>query len=296
MKKHKVSVIIPVYNSALYIPRLLDSIEKQTYANCEYIFVNDGSTDNSGMILKEYLKNRENMYYIEQENGGAAAARNRGIEAASGDYLSFVDSDDYILPHFIEAMVAEAERTNADIVLTGVAVEKNGEITEREHEQHDIVKDRLAFMRDIFLKINASYIVCNKLFKRAVFEQFRFLEGYIFEDMFASYMTALSVSKVAYLTEDLYIYCVREQSVFTTGSNRQFSDFAHLAGLIFKAYLKKGLGEPLAKEMTSYIDNGIVRMQRVYERSDPEKVSQEALEAAIRDMEALRGDMEKSVI
>ena len=94
------------------------------------------------MILKAYLKNRENMYYIEQENGGAAAARNRGIEAASGDYLSFVDSDDYILLHFIEAMVAEAERTNADIVLTGVAVEKNGEITEREHEQHDIVKDR----------------------------------------------------------------------------------------------------------------------------------------------------------
>ena len=113
----KVSVIVPVYNVERYLPRCLDSIVEQTYKNIEIICVNDGSPDGSAEILARYEKNDERVIVINQENGGLSSARNTGIKAATGEYIVFVDSDDWIDIETIETAVNTAERDNVEMVL-----------------------------------------------------------------------------------------------------------------------------------------------------------------------------------
>ena len=99
-KKTLISIIVPVYNTEKYIERCLDSIMKQDYPNFEVILVNDGSTDESGIIIQKYKEKYKNISYIKQENKGVGAARNAGIKVAKGDYISFVDSDDLIMEDY----------------------------------------------------------------------------------------------------------------------------------------------------------------------------------------------------
>ena len=112
-----VSVIIPVYNVEKYLPKCLESVTAQTYANLEIICVNDGSPDNSSAILEEYAKKDGRIIIINQENTGLSGARNTGIRAASGEYIVFVDSDDWIDAETVETAVSKAE--NADTVMWG---------------------------------------------------------------------------------------------------------------------------------------------------------------------------------
>jgi glycosyltransferase involved in cell wall biosynthesis len=113
----KISVIIPVYNAEKYIRQCLDSVIKQTFANLEIICVNDGSQDNSDKILAEYAAADSRIKILTQDNQGLSAARNAGIKIAGGDYIGFVDSDDYVDLDFYEKLLAVAEKNNADIVM-----------------------------------------------------------------------------------------------------------------------------------------------------------------------------------
>ena len=287
MNKEKVSVIIPVYNSESFLDRLYMSLSLQYYDHIEYIFVDDGSTDESRNLIQRFQDNDPNVRYIYQENAGTSAARNTGLRYATGDYIAFIDSDDYVLPDFIARMVSCIEETGADLVLTGVICEENGGITLREHEDYDVVKNQIDFMKDIFLKIKATYIVCNKLFRREIIGTDAFLPGYTFEDMYVSYMTALKVKKAAYISDDLYVYCIRQASVYTTNSDRQFTDFAYLANLIINTYIENGLAGSLYEEMLVFLRNGIQRMRRIYMRSDKKDVSLAALDAAVESMHVL---------
>ena len=112
----KVSVVIPVYNVEKYLRRCLDSLVNQTYKNLEFICVNDGSTDNSLEILKEYAAKDSRFIIINQKNQGVALARNNGLNVASGDYLSFVDPDDWVGLNYYEEVVKEFIATNCDVV------------------------------------------------------------------------------------------------------------------------------------------------------------------------------------
>ncbi|MBQ2986525.1 MAG: glycosyltransferase [Tyzzerella sp.] len=120
MEQLKVSVIVPVYNVEDYLRQCLDSIVAQTYHNCEVIIVNDGSTDSSGKISKEYATKYSNIIYIEQENAGLAAARQAGLDIATGDYIGFVDSDDWLEHNMYEKMMDVAIETDAEIVFCNV--------------------------------------------------------------------------------------------------------------------------------------------------------------------------------
>lgn len=263
----KISVIIPVYNSEPYLQRLFSSLDSQVHKKCEYIFVNDGSTDNSENLILSYKNGKSNIIYLKQNNQGIAVARNTGLKQATGEYIAFVDSDDYILPTFFSTLINNIEMTGADIALTGVCVEKNGVITEREHESENIVKSHIDHIKDILLKINASYIVCNKLFKRNILKEFEFLVGYIFEDMYASNITAMKATKIAYISDDLYIYCVRENSVFTTVNDKQFTNFAYLANKIVNNYIKENYIKEIKNEILIYLKQSIERMESVFLRS-----------------------------
>ena len=122
----KVSIIVPVYNVASYLEQCINSLINQTYKNTELIFVNDGSTDNSLKILESYCQQDDRIQVISQRNQGLSAARNTGMEAASGDYMVFLDSDDWLEVSAIETAVLFSEQNNLDIVLWSYASEYEG--------------------------------------------------------------------------------------------------------------------------------------------------------------------------
>ena len=116
----KFSIITPVFNTESYLEQCLESILNQTYKNFEIICINDASTDNSLSILKDYAKNDSRIRIINKENGGISAARNSGINAAMGDFLSFIDSDDWIDLDFFEKLYLAAKKYSADIAAAGI--------------------------------------------------------------------------------------------------------------------------------------------------------------------------------
>lgn len=118
----KLSIIIPIYNVESYLKRCLDSIVNQNSNNIEVIMINDGSTDNGPIIAEQYSRQYENFYLINQENKGLSGARNTGISASKGDYLWFVDSDDYIANDAVDKILDAIEVSKADIIATNVVV------------------------------------------------------------------------------------------------------------------------------------------------------------------------------
>lgn len=121
MNENLISVIIPVYNTAQYLSRCLDSVLNNTYRELEVICINDGSPDNSLEILNDYARKDCRMKVIDQKNAGVSAARNRGMDAATGEYIAFVDSDDWVHPQYFELLQDLSRQENADIMMCGAS-------------------------------------------------------------------------------------------------------------------------------------------------------------------------------
>ena len=124
--KPLISVIVPIYNTEKYLKKCLDSIINQTYKNLQIILIDDGSGDNSGEICDEYATKDSRIQVIHKQNAGVTAARNDGLDMATGDYIGFVDSDDWIEPNMYEEMMANLIKTGADFVHTGFIKELHG--------------------------------------------------------------------------------------------------------------------------------------------------------------------------
>ncbi len=167
-----ISIIVPVYNIAAYLPRCLDSILSQTYENIEIITVNDGSTDESGKILDEYAKKDSRVTVIHQENGGVTKARFAGIRAAKGDYIGFCDGDDYIEPDMYERLLKNAEDHGADISHCGYRmVFSDGRISFFHNSKVMKLQDTNEGLRDLLDGSLVEPGLWNKLFKRELFDE-----------------------------------------------------------------------------------------------------------------------------
>lgn len=210
MMEKKISVIIPAYNVDKYIRRCLDSLVNQTYKNLEIIIVNDASTDRTGDIIAEYAERFPDMIvsYEQKKNAGQAAARNLGIAKATGEYIGFVDSDDFVDTRMYERLYTEAEETGCDLVtcgyygcdvatgeITGYQLGFRGEFNQSIYENPHI------------LRINSPY-PWNKLYTRELLDRagFEFPEGMIFEDLCAVIPLFLDAKKVGRVHEKLYYY------------------------------------------------------------------------------------------
>ena len=209
-----ISVIVPVYNTAEYLPKCLNSILRQSYMPLEMILVDDGSTDGSGMICDEYASNYPEMIrVIHQNNQGSAAARNVGINLSRGEYLSFIDSDDYIEPDMFERLIDILLNNHADMAVGEMLVEKvDGKSYCR--VSGDILfcwsTEEALLQLCSYRYLHVSF--CPALFKKHIIGELRFPEGKRCEDYYLLYQVVAACKKIAYCSTPFYHYVQRGQS------------------------------------------------------------------------------------
>lgn len=207
------SVIVPVYNVEAYLPKCIESILTQTYGDLELLLVDDGSPDNSGAICDDYAKKDSRITVIHKENGGQGSARNHALDIAKGEYIAFVDSDDFIEPNMYETMIEALERTGSDLSLCGFITHSgvrfvNSAIPEGE----TVFASSEEILRNYFASPFVGGQPWNKLFKRKVFDEIRFPEGVAREDIYIMHLALAECKRAVHTSERLYHYVIREGS------------------------------------------------------------------------------------
>lgn len=204
----KVSVIIPVYNVENYLRKCLNSLVNQTLKDIEIIVVNDGTLDNSQEIIDEYVKKYpKKVVSIIQENGGQGAARNTGLLHAKGEYIGYVDSDDYVEENMYEELYKKAKEEDSDIVICGNnVVKENYEFLSKEDVDKEFLLGKMAVWNKIYKK---NIIVDNKI-------QFRSKVWY--EDLDFTMKVFFSSKKISYIDKHLYNYLLREGSTMNNNN------------------------------------------------------------------------------
>ncbi len=202
-----VSLIIPVYNVEEYLRQCFDSVEQQTYQNLEVIIVNDGSTDNSASICIDYAQ-KNKWIYIEQKNSGLSAARNAGIDVANGDYLCFLDSDDWLEPDMIKTLFIAATTNDAGIVECGLRWVYTDQVVE-DCEKNSIILSSHDALQHYLLQTRKihSQVWC-KIYSKEIFQELRFAVGRLHEDGFFAYRAMASVNR--YMIVDYCGYNYRQ--------------------------------------------------------------------------------------
>ncbi len=214
--ENKVSVIVPVYNCEKYLEKCIQSIQMQSYQNLEIILVDDGSTDSSLSICQQAAAKDKRIVVIHQDNGGVSKARNAGLDVASGEYIGFVDSDDYIDEDMYEFLLRGFQKENIGISICGMyQVYANRQQVPKEYIQK--VANR---QEAIFMVLESRYISVNpvnRLFRRNIFDQLRFPVGMTSED---AYVILDILKQIEYVYIDLepkYYYVHRLESITTRG-------------------------------------------------------------------------------
>ena len=205
----ELSIIVPVYNVEKYISQCIDSILNQTFQDFEVILVDDGSPDRSGQICDEYAENDSRIKVIHQKNAGLSAARNTGLKNANGEYVAFVDSDDYISPNMYELLVTNIKSCGADMVKCGYHEFIDEDITYTRKFVSPCVYDN-TFSKEELLKFSMTdvlyMVVWNAVYTKNLADKVVYPDGLISEDNYASPMYLLESEKVAVISEPLYYY------------------------------------------------------------------------------------------
>ncbi len=243
-----ISVIIPVYKAEAYLRRCVDSVRNQTYQKLEIILVNDGSPDQSGDICEEYAKKDPRIRVIHKKNGGASSARNAGLDAATGNYISFVDSDDILHPRMLELLMKAL--IAADAGFAACAVKTADPRTEQNPFSEEVVPEGYEsysadvvfadFNRGFYPKLTA--FPHNKLYRRALFADIRFdVDMKIYEDEMICLELIQAARRVAYVPCAMYCYYQTQDSLMrsvwdermflTLDSLQHLSDFMQEKGI-----------------------------------------------------------------
>lgn len=217
MKQYKLSIVALVYNLEQYLPRCLDALVNQTLQEIEILCVDDGSTDSAPQIIEEYAKKYPNkVKAFHKENGGEFTTRNYGLERAQGEYVTFVDTDDYVEPNWAEKLYIAAKKENADMAVCGferIDLKTNKVISKDMIGFGNTVKE-VNFKDDFVAFINPS--PWNKVYKRELVKDFRFLPFRGFNDAMFLMSSYTKIRKIAFVPEVLYHYYLRYDSQIHT--------------------------------------------------------------------------------
>ncbi|MDD7267806.1 MAG: glycosyltransferase family 2 protein [Lachnospiraceae bacterium] len=213
----KVSIVIPVYNVEVWLERCLDSVLQQTYRELEIIMVNDGATDHSEEICRRYLEQDDRLRYVYQENQGLSAARNRGQQEATGDYVIFIDSDDYIHPDMIALLVDRAESSGAEVTVCGIMnVYQNSSTPQYQDTEFEAACDKEDFLRWYLVGDRVPGSICNKLLKKSLTDKLAFPVGKIYEDANYTFDLVRLANSFYVTTRPYYYYFHRSNSITTS--------------------------------------------------------------------------------
>ena len=265
-----VSIIIPVYNAETYLQRCVSSLLGQTYKQIEIILVNDGSSDNSGKLCEEYSKIDDRIKVIHKENGGAATARNKGLDEARGKYICFVDSDDYVSCEYIETLYNLLVENNADIAQCDYLLTFKGDsqIPKKEkvvsnYTGMEMLK-RFQIENDFRIKL---VVVWNKIYKREIFDDIRFPEGIIYEDEAIIPKILFKAKRITYTTEKLYAYFMSENSVMRSEFSLKRLDYLTAIQERISFYEKVELSEFYYCDLQKYIASASNLYTKVFDKS-----------------------------
>jgi len=243
-----VSVIIPIYNVASYLPKCVDSVLSQTLHDIEIILVDDGSTDQSSQICDDYLTRDHRIQVIHKANGGLSSARNAGIDAAIGDFVAFVDADDYIMPEMLDTMYREAMNSCADVcVCKGILLEDgikkpfSSDFIEPVIECGNI--DFAKYYAKYLNQHQAPFIVCTSIFRRQMIKdnELFFIDTKIVfaEDTLFNLCVLSIANRIVRMNREFYIYCRRSGSLSTETTKIDFFNKYFQLVIHLKAYIKK---------------------------------------------------------
>ena len=221
----KISVIIPIYNVEAYLNKCLQSIADQTYSNLEIILINDGSPDGCDKLCKEWEQKDSRIIYIKKENGGVCSARNLGLDKATGNYIAFVDADDYISPLMYEKLYTLMVDNKADLVICGRTRILEGRTVTYKNTGMQIFSGKNVNMQNLSCQFDLN-ICMNKLYKKSLFKDLRFPSNMTYaEDLFIVPDILDNAQKIVYTAEGLYYYVERGNSAsFTLNEKKLMND------------------------------------------------------------------------
>lgn len=226
--KHLVSVIVPVYNVQAYLDRCVQSIVDQTYSNLEILLIDDGSTDESYRLMQNWAEKDKRIHLLQKTNGGLSDARNFGIQRAQGEYLAFIDSDDFIRPAMIEKMLAAMVEQRAQIGVCDmeylyddgrVEFASGGEFAVGDVKTHPEL-----------IRMNNS--ACNKLFARSLFQDIEFPVGKWYEDLATIPMICFNAERIVKVNEAFYVYYQRSGSIAHSANPKIFDIYKAIQRVI----------------------------------------------------------------
>ena len=253
----KLSIIVPVYNVEKYLEECVDSLLNQTLQDLEIFLVDDGSTDRSGEIADRYAREYpDKVHTLHLNNGGQGRARNAALPMAQGDYIGFVDSDDWIERDMYEKLLDRAEKTGADVVVCDFL----------EHYADGREQTLPACFQDH--PLSAAGSSCNKIFRRSLIGDLRFPEGLWYEDFYFSAVMLLRSKRTEFIPEPLYVYRRGQESTMHNNNARKNLDMLKIMELI-----EREIGEDAREDFDFLVINHVVldSISRLARQDAPDK-------------------------
>jgi len=248
MKNPKLSIIVPVYNVEQYLERCLNSILSSTFQDFELIIINDGSKDKSEDIILEFInKYKDKIVYISKENEGVSIARNTGIEKARGEYITFIDSDDYIDHNMFKKMINKIEQDNFDVVVCDARLvyedSNDTRVVSSGYSEDLYHKNKIRATMTIFYPV-----MWNKIYKTELVKKIKFTSGVWYEDM--EYLLKLypHINNIGVVKKPLYNYLQRKNSITYTYNDKLYDIINNMEGVI-EYYKTQGVYEEYKDEL-----------------------------------------------
>lgn len=282
-----ISIIVPVYNVEPYLRQCLDSILGQTFTNFEVVLVNDGSTDNSGFICQEYARLDSRFKYFEKENGGVSDARNSGLDLAQGDYVTFLDADDFLFEDHLEKLYRATTLSDADIMIGGYS----------RFDGSDFYFYKDHFKRDSLISFTSTQAIqfldsmldiqffnfstaCGKLFKRTLFKELRFPLGRYSENQFIMWKLYLNAESIYAFNGNSYVYRSNNEGLSSVFSVKHLDYIEALEERIKSTKDLEGIDINLSFNMYRYVLKRILEQLEEHGYIDEAKEVREKLELA----------------
>lgn len=259
-EKALISIIIPVYKVEKYLEKCIQSVINQTYENLQIILVDDGSPDNCGKICDEYAKKDHRIEVIHKSNGGLSDARNKGLEIAKGEYIGFVDSDDYIEADMYEVLYNLLKQYNADVSICNFYTVSQGKISIKNADNGINEYNRIEILKEILLDKNIQSYAWNKLYKKELFDEIKYPIEKKYEDIGTTFYLLEKCNKVVVTGKSEYYYINRQDSIVNNVTESTITDYIELIMQRYD-YIEKNI-----KELSSYNKDYLKRILKTAEK------------------------------